>query len=108
MQPVPKYFVWLHKMSFFSIAYTILVKNEFNGLHLNSPIDPQCSAEVNFIPPPGANSFTIGQNLGLLALVAVGIRVVAYIIMKAFLTSWPHWLLKPMGKVREGFHFCFC
>ena len=40
VQPVPYYFVWLHKLSFYSIAYTILVKNEFTGLQLDTALDP--------------------------------------------------------------------
>jgi hypothetical protein len=34
VQPIPKYFVWLHKISYYSLAYTILVKNEFTGLNI--------------------------------------------------------------------------
>ncbi|KAK9905029.1 hypothetical protein WJX75_008206 [Coccomyxa subellipsoidea] len=40
VQPIPKYFVWLHKISYYSLAYTILVKNEFTGLNIQSPLDP--------------------------------------------------------------------
>ena len=108
VQPIPKYWVWLHKVSYFSIAYTNLVKNEFTGLKLQSPVDPQCSAELNFIPPPPSNSYSIAQNIGLLALIAVGIRVVAFIILWACLTPLPRWLRRPIAKVGSALHFCFC
>jgi hypothetical protein len=41
VQPIPGYFVWLHKVSYYSLAYTALVHNEFTGLQLRSPIDQQ-------------------------------------------------------------------
>ena len=108
VQPIPKYWVWLHKLSYFSIAYTILVKNEFTGLGLQSPIDPQCSAELNFIPPPPANGFSIAQNLGLLALIAVGIRVVAFVVLWACVNPLPRWLRRPLENLGGALHFCFC
>ena len=108
VQPIPKYWVWLHKLSYFSLAYTVLVKNEFTGLGLQSPIDPQCSAELSFIPPPPANSFSIAQNLGLLALIAVGIRLVAFAVLWTCLTPLPQWLRRPLAKLGGALHFCFC
>ena len=41
VQPIPGYFVWLHKMSYYSLAYTALVHNEFTGLQLRSPVPEQ-------------------------------------------------------------------
>ena len=108
VQPIPRYFVWLHKLSYFSIAYTNLVHNEFTGLHLDSPLDPQCSAELNFIPPPPANSYSIGQNIGFLALIAVGIRVLAFGILWARMSTMPGWLNRPLRKLGGALHFCFC
>ena len=108
VQPIPKYFVWLHKLSYFSISYTVLVKNESTGLQLNTPIEPQCAAEPNFIPPPPANTFSIAQNIGFLVLIAVGIRVIAFIILFFTLSGMPRWLQKPAKKVAGALHFCFC
>ena len=110
VQPIPAYFVWLHKLSYYSLAYTILVKNEFTGLQLSSPIDPQCSAEINFIPPPPANGFTIAQNIGYLVLITVGIRVIAYIILWGSFATFrlPRMLAKPLGRVKEALAFVFC
>lgn len=44
VQPIPKYFVWLHKISYYSLAYTILVKNEFTGLNI------QCASYLLCVP----------------------------------------------------------
>ncbi|CAL8464402.1 g3937 [Coccomyxa elongata] len=110
VQPIPKYFVWLHKISYYSLAYTILVKNEFTGLNIQSPIDPVCSAELNFIPPPPANNYPIAQNIGFLVLIAVGIRVVAFALLWfSFATlRIPKPLQKPWAAVKNGLGFCFC
>lgn len=110
VQPIPKYFVWLHKISYFSIAYTILVNNEFTGLDIKSPFDPICSAELNFIPPPPANSYKIAPNIGFLVLIAVGIRVIAYVILWGSFATFalPQALRKPWEKVKAALGFCCC
>ncbi|EIE18763.1 hypothetical protein COCSUDRAFT_45222 [Coccomyxa subellipsoidea C-169] len=110
VQPIPKYFVWLHKISYYSLAYTILVKNEFTGLNILSPLDAVCSAELNFIPPPPANTYTIAQNIGFLALVAVGIRVVAFAFLWFSFATFrlPKFLQKPCASIKKAFAFLFC
>jgi hypothetical protein len=110
VQPIPKYFIWLHKISYYSLAYTVLVKNEFTGLDIKSPFDPVCTAELNFIPPPPANGLSIAQNIGLLVLIAVGIRLIAFaVLFFSFATfQLPQRLRKPMQEVQDALSFCFC
>ena len=69
----------------------------------------QCSAEVNFIPPPPSDSFTIGANLGLLALIAVGIRLVAFIILRLSFAkiSMPKCCAPIIKKLTAAFRFVF-
>ena len=88
----------------------MLVKNEFTGLALRTGMDPACSAEVTFIPPPPANSLSIAGNLGLLLLIAVGIRLVAFAVLKAVFTRWelpPRARRGAAGCVR-CLRACFC
>ncbi|KAK9823066.1 hypothetical protein WJX81_006280 [Elliptochloris bilobata] len=110
VQPVPSYFVWLHKLSYYSLAYTVLVKNEFTGLQLHTGLDPSCSAEVTFIPPPPANSLSIAANLGLLVLIAVGIRLVAFVVLRATFTRWelPPRAKRGAARCVRCFSACFC
>ncbi len=75
-----------------------------------SPLDAVCSAELNFIPPPPANNYTIAQNIGFLALVAVGIRVVAFAFLWCSFATFrlPKFLQKPCASVKNAFAFLFC
>jgi len=75
-----------------------------------SPFDPICSAELNFIPPPSANDYTIAQNIGFLALIAVGIRVIAFgLLWFSFATlRVPKPLQRPWAAIKDALHFCFC
>lgn len=82
-------------MSYFSLAYTVLVKNEFTGLQLHTGLDLACSSEVNFIPPPPSNDLSNGGNIGLLVLIALGMRAVGFVVLKA---SFTHWELPPRGQ----------
>jgi len=98
------------QISYYSLAYTALVKNEFTGLSLRTGLDPLCSAEVNFIPPPPSNTLSIGANLGLLALIAAGIRVVAFLVLKAAFTRWrlPRPAARGLARCARCLGACFC
>jgi hypothetical protein len=69
-----------------------------------------CTAELNFIPPPPANNYTIAQNIGFLALVAVGIRMVAFVLLWGSFATFhlPKPLQKPCASVKDALAFLFC
>jgi hypothetical protein len=70
----------------------------------------QCAAELSFIPPPPANGLSIAQNLGCLALIAVGIRLLAFAFLWASFASFalPAWLARPARRIRDALAFVFC
>eukprot|EP00884_Botryococcus_braunii_P006929 jgi/Botrbrau1/16237/Bobra.0066s0023.1 len=77
----PVYLVWLKKVSYVAFGYAALVKNEFDGLHLNvstvGPVDG-----MTLIPSNINNSLGIGADIGILLFILLGVRVVAYFAIR--------------------------
>ena len=73
-------------------------------------VHAQCAAEISFIPPPPANNYSIAQNIGFLALIAVGIRVLAFVFLWASFATFtlPPRLARPLQRVKDALSFMFC
>ena len=74
---VPVYFAWISRISFFSYAQAALVQNEFTGLTLFQGGQPVSALDV--LPPTALNGLSLWANVGVLAAMVVGMRVLAFL-----------------------------
>jgi len=72
---IPPYFIPINKASYLTYAYAALMRSELDGLML---YDPQSSSMVDawdHVPSILDNGLSIGQNLGVLASIVVGMEL---------------------------------
>lgn len=81
---IPVYYKWLYYVSYFRYAYEVLVTNELEGLKFTCQDgDPVCipTGEVQLLRL-GMSNVEIWQNIGILAAMVVGYRIIAYICLR--------------------------
>ncbi len=77
----PAYLEWVKELSFASYGYRALVKNEFEGLKLDSGGIVVISDAISAIPSNVESEHGMVVNIGVLLCILVGLRVVVYIQM---------------------------
>jgi hypothetical protein len=78
---VPVYFSWISHASFISYAQAALVQNEFQGLVLYDAAGQPVDA-LQLLPASVVNGLSIWGNIGVVAAMVVGMRLLAFAAME--------------------------
>jgi len=80
---IPKYFIWLEYMSFFKYGFEAIVVNEWNGKTIGCDTGEICAltSGAQVIQSLGLNADNFGRDLGVLAILLIGFRVIAYLFL---------------------------
>lgn len=79
--------LWVKKASYVAFGYAALVKNEFEGLQLNEGNEMGLVDGMKFIPKNINSSLTIGMDIAILFGILIGIRVLAYLLIRCIIVK---------------------
>eukprot|EP00798_Chlamydomonas_sp_ICE-L_P031603 gene31603-6798_t len=72
--PIPRYYIWISKISFFTYAYSALVQSELTGLYLEDEEGTWVEA-ITHLPSQIDNGLSIGINVVVLLCLMIAMEL---------------------------------